>query len=366
MFCFLRALRLGRLAGFLGALSFAFAGAMSAQVSHFGLVAGMSWVPLVLLAILRLCQDSPARGARFRWIAVLAVSSGLVILAGEPRAVDDALVIVLGYAAWMIARLGRDWFRAAVSVAAGLALGACLGAVQWLPGLAAVSTSQRAGGSTALFDSGSLPVRWLLLTLVPDLLGGSGSLRQPAFFAGYNLTEVTSYVGILPLVAAFALLGRLRPGRRGGGGRGSEGRGSGGRAGRGLSRWPEWIVWHVIGLAGALLALGGNTPLGACSTGCPCSAASGCRAATFSCSTWLSPYCSPTGPTSRRRRPGRVGDWSALPAAGPGRRRSSARSRRWRWRPSRCSASRGARSCCTGLGSGSAAPPASPGSCGHR
>jgi len=250
MFCFLRALRLGRLAGFLGALSFAFAGAMSAQVSHFGLVAGMSWVPLVLLAILRLCQDSPARGTRFRWIAVLAVSAGLVILAGEPRAVDDALVIVLGYAAWMIARLGRDWFRAAVSVAAGLALGACLGAVQWLPGLAAVSTSQRAAGSAALFDSGSLPVRWLLLTLVPDLLGGSGSLRQPAFFAGYNLTEVTSYVGILPLVAAFALLGRLRPGREGG-------------AGRGLSRWPEWVVWHLIGLAGAALALGGNTPLGA-------------------------------------------------------------------------------------------------------
>ncbi|HEY3952170.1 MAG TPA: hypothetical protein VGM53_02250, partial [Streptosporangiaceae bacterium] len=103
------------------------------------------------------------------------------------------------------------------------------------------------------------PVRWLLLTLVPDLLGGSGSLRQPAFFSGYNLTEVTSYVGILPLVAAFALLGRLRPGRRGSGGSGS----SGDRAGRGLSRWPEWIVWHIIGLAGAVLALGGNTPLGA-------------------------------------------------------------------------------------------------------
>lgn len=257
MFCFLRALRLGRLASFLGALSFAFAGAMSAQVSHFGLVAGMSWVPVALLAVLRLCQEPDAQAAQasrswLRWTAVLAVSAGLVILAGEPRAVDNALVIVLVYATWMVARLGRRWFRPAGSVVAGLVLGACLGAVQWLPGLAAVSTSQRAAGSMALYDSGSLPVRWLLLTLVPDLLGGSGSLGQPAFFAGYNLTEVTSYVGILPLVAAFALLGRLWP-RRGGAG----------VSWRRVSRWPEWLVWHVIGLAGAVLALGGNAPIGA-------------------------------------------------------------------------------------------------------
>ena len=92
----------------------------------------------------------------------------------------------------------------------------------------------------ALYSSGSLPVRWVLLTLVPDLLGGSGSLGQPSFFGFYNLTEVTSYVGILPLVAAFALLGRLRWRRRP----------------------PEWLVWHVMALAGVVLALGGNTPLG--------------------------------------------------------------------------------------------------------
>jgi hypothetical protein len=51
---------------------------------------------------------------------------------------------------------------------------------------------------------------------------------------------VTSYVGILPLVAAFALLARfrLRP------------------------RPPEWIVWHIMALAGVVLALGGNTPAG--------------------------------------------------------------------------------------------------------
>jgi hypothetical protein len=244
MFCFLRALRLASLASFLGAFTFAFAGGMSAQVTHFGLVAGLSWVPLVLLSILRLSHDR-ALASRLRWAAVLAIALGLVILAGEPRAIDDAVVIVAIYAAWQLARLGRRAGPAVVSVVAGVALGVALGAVQWLPGLAAISSSQRGADSMALYSSGSLPVRWVLLTLVPDLLGGSGSLGQPSFFGFYNLTEVTSYVGILPLVAAFALLGRLRW-----------------RTFSWRRQAPDWLVWHIMALAGVALALGGNTPLG--------------------------------------------------------------------------------------------------------
>jgi hypothetical protein len=239
MFAFLRALRLACVPSLLGALSFAFAGAMSAQVAHFGLVAGMSWVPVQLLCVLRLSQPR-TMPSRLAWTGILAGAFGLTILAGEPRAIDDAGLIVLLYAAWQIARLGRRFGPAAVSVASGLAVGACLGAVQWLPGLAVVGSSQRGLSSVALFNSGSLPHRWLLLMLVPDLLGGSGSFGQPAFLANYNLAEVTGYVGILPLVAATALLGRvrLRP------------------------RPPEWLVWHIMALAGIVLALGGNTPVG--------------------------------------------------------------------------------------------------------
>ena len=239
MFAFLRGLRLACVPSLLGALSFAFAGAMSAQVAHFGLVAGMSWVPVQLLCVLRLSQPR-TWPSRLAWTGILAGVFGLTILAGEPRAIDDAGLIVLLYAAWQIVRLGRRFGPAAFSVASGLALGACLGAVQWLPGLAVVGSSQRGVSSVALFNSGSLPHRWLLLMLVPDLLGGSGSFGQPAFLANYNLAEVTGYVGMLPLVAATALLGRvrLRP------------------------RPPEWLVWHVMALAGIVLALGGNSPVG--------------------------------------------------------------------------------------------------------
>jgi hypothetical protein len=239
MFFFLRALRLAAGPAVLGAISFAFAGAMSAQVSHYGLVAGMSWVPLELLGVLRLSQ-SRSVASRLGWIAVLGGAIGLTILAGEPRAIDDACVVVGIYAAWRVARRRRRGGPAALSVAAAAGLGAALGAVQWLPGLAAVSTSQRGAASAYLFNSGSLPVRWLLLILVPDVMGGSGSLGQPGFFTHYNLTEVTGYVGILPLIAAVVLLGRfrLRP------------------------RLPEWAVWHGLALVGIVLALGGNTPLG--------------------------------------------------------------------------------------------------------
>ena len=239
LFCFLRALRLASLPSLLGALSFAFAGAMSAQVPHFGLVAGLSWIPVQLLAVLRLSETRDL-ASRLRWTAVLGTAFGLTILAGEPRAIADAGVIVTLYAVWRIARLGRRGGLAASSVAAGLLLAALLGAVQWLPGLAVIGTSQRAVSTAALFNSGSLPHRWLLLMLVPDLLGGSGSFGQPSFLASYNLTEVTGYVGILPLVAATAMLGRLRL----------------------RPRLPEWAVWHVMTLVGFILALGGNTPVG--------------------------------------------------------------------------------------------------------
>jgi hypothetical protein len=270
MFALLRALRLGSLAGLVGAASFVLGGAMAAQVAHFGLVAGMSWVPLALLAVLRLSRARPPQARILRaspwrwrptwteglsWTGVLAVSVALMIVAGEPRAIIDGAVIVGIYAVWQVARLGRRALPAAAAISGGALLGVCLAAVQWLPGLAAISTSQRGNGSMVLFSSGSLPDRWLLLTLVPDLLGGSGSLTQPGFFAGYNLTEVTGYVGVLPLVAAFAMLARIR--RDGGSGPGVHG-----AAGR---RWrpPEWLIWHVLSATGIVLALGGNSPLAA-------------------------------------------------------------------------------------------------------
>jgi hypothetical protein len=239
LFLFVRASGLRPLAGLLGAASFAFAGSMASQLVHFGVVAGMSWVPLMLVSLLQLSRR-PTGHARLGWIALLGASGGMCVLAGEPRAIDEAVIIAALYVVWRTIRIGRAAIGFLVSASVGLGLSVLLGAVQWLPGLSVVATSQRAGGGYSLFSSGSLPGQWLLLFGVPDLVGGSGSFGQPSFFAHYNLAEVTGYVGMLPIVAAVALVATLR--------------------------WrrpvPEWLGWIGIALVGVILALGGGTPLG--------------------------------------------------------------------------------------------------------
>lgn len=240
LYWFLRRLELRPLGSLLGAASFCFAGAFELHLVHFGLVAGTSWIPFLLVAIHGLSGPPGRRGAWWGWTALLGVAGGMCILAGEPRAIDTTAIVVVLYGCWRLARQRARVGALAAGVLAGGVLTALIGAAQWLPGTLEVSHSQRAAHAYQLFASGSTPVRWLLTLLVPSLLGGSGSFGTSSWFTQYNLPEVVGYIGVLPVAAALAMLGRLR---RGGG-------------------VPEWLVWHGMALVGILLALGGFTPLG--------------------------------------------------------------------------------------------------------
>lgn len=240
LYLWCRSRRLHPVAAGLSAVSFAFAGAMAPQLVHLGLVIGMSWVPWLLLAFDGLVAASTGR-SRLRWAAGLAVLAALIVLSGEPRAVTDAVVIALPYGGWRLVQAGRRrWAGVLWPVLLAVVLAMLLAAVQLLPGLEFLAHSQRSAQTFALFASGSLPAPWLLLLVVPELLGGSGSFGTP-FFAPYLLTEVSGYVGLLPLSAGLIFLLRLvrrRPG------------------------WQDWGVWVVLAVLGCLLAVGGNSPLG--------------------------------------------------------------------------------------------------------
>jgi hypothetical protein len=182
--------------------------------------------------------------------------------------------------------------------------GVALGTAQWLPGLLFLSQSQRSSASYSYFTSGSLDNRLLTLVASPFVLGTNQGWPGP-YSGSYNFPEVTSYVGILALIAGCTLL---------------------------LKRWrtrPEarqWWVWYVILVIGLLSALGTETPFAHLMYLIP--GVSSERLLNRTCSWPGGPTsCWPTGPQGQGAHPSR-GRFASGGGPGDG-------PRRWPlWRPS--------------------------------
>ena len=255
LYVFLRRSRLSVGAAFLGSLSFSVGGFMSAQLGHIDLVQGASLVPWMLIALHAMAHPGARRiatasggsgappGAVQRpavWTAVLlGACISLLILTGSPEALIDDSILVAIYGAWLAwrHRAGRILVQMAIAAAAALVVAS----IQWLPGLVFASQSQRSGSSYAFFVTGSLPPKLTALTAMPYLLGSYGRFGLPLYHGQYNLAEVSSYIGILPVCAALAMLTRPWRSRRA-----SEGLG----------------VWYLLIGVGLVLSFGGYTPLG--------------------------------------------------------------------------------------------------------
>ncbi len=241
-YVFLRRQPIGPTGAFIGSATFAFTGFMSGQSVHFGLVLGMSLLPILLIAvdeIARRLVDRPV-GDLLAPALLLSAAGALVVLAGEPRAIsNDAIVVGIYALAWCWRDPSRA-IRLLMVLAAAGCLALALSALQWLPGLQFLRASQRGAGGYVLYSLGSVAPSWSVFFLLPYLLGGYGNFGLATFSGPLNLPELSFGVGILPLVAFISLLPEaLR-------------RGSASRLG----------VWYVLALTGVILALGTNTPFG--------------------------------------------------------------------------------------------------------
>ncbi|MBF6556651.1 MAG: hypothetical protein IVW52_10855 [Acidimicrobiales bacterium] len=256
MYAFLRRQAISSTAATFGAAAFAFSGYMTAQLVHIDLIAAAAWLPWMLVAVHAVTDGRPDRsptaipGLRRRptrfWIGLLALAVGMSILTGGTEAIIDSGILAAVFLIGRLVTMGyiqRSRLTALATAVGALAVGAApgvaLGAAQLVPGLAFQSQSQRAATTYTFFSTGSLPARLLTLVAAPFLLGtGRG---QPGYAGPYNFQEVTSFVGVLALIAACSLVvrrWRRRPEAR------------------------HWWVWYVVLALGALSALGAQTPFG--------------------------------------------------------------------------------------------------------
>jgi hypothetical protein len=239
MVALLRALGRSWSAAALGATVFTYGGFMVAQNVHIDLVQAGAWLPWAFLAVDRLAHRPDGRSAT-PWVAVLATAVGLMCLTGTVEPILDGAVVLVVYTGWLVWRTPARRTVILLGVVAGVAIGLAVGAAQLLPGAAFQAESQRALHTYAYFTSGSMNKSLTILGLDPLLLGVDHGFPI-TYFGTYNLPEVSSYIGILPVMALFGLLGRRN---------------------RRSSEAPTWWIWYVVLGIGLVLTWGDFTPVG--------------------------------------------------------------------------------------------------------
>ncbi len=238
-----RVIGTGRLGAFLAGITFQFSGFMVVSVVHPMIIAGASWLPL-LLAMIE-CTVSRRRfwkrgRAMLPWALLGALALGLQILAGHAEITYFVLIVIAAFAAWRLAyRMATHptslWRSEVLSPALGVVLivglGLALGAAQLVPLYEVAESSFRQGAVTLEEVLGwAYPKRRLITFLIPNFFGNPTHTTIRDVFTGHllqatenahgaaissfdwgikNYVEGGVYLGILPLL--LALVAVFRP-----------------------------------------------------------------------------------------------------------------------------------------------------------
>ncbi len=254
MYVFGRVLGLRRLAALIAGITYAFSAFFVVSVVFTMMIAAAAWLPLLLAIIEWIVQREESRwdggegvpallSEPIPFVALGAGVLGVQLLAGHVEISAYVLLIMAFYAAlrlavlWWRVRRWRTVLRLGGWLAAMVALGIGLGAVQFIP-LLEVSARNFRSGSASYRDviGWAYPYRRLVAFLVPDFFGNPAVHRVWDVFTGQtvplglnaygqpnpngpfstnwgikNYVEGGSYLGLLPLLlAAIAILTQLR------------------------------------------------------------------------------------------------------------------------------------------------------------
>lgn len=223
--------------------AFALTNYLVARLFTFPIITAAAWLPWLAWAALGVLATGKRRQAA--WLALFAA---MQLLAGHAQTTWYSLTLVGVLALWWTAaalRQPRERGAALVrliGVGAALALGAGIAALQLAPTAELLAQSQRGGGVDAAFamNYSYAPARALnWLSPFPFGTPADGSyFTQGAYF------EDAVYIGVIPLIGAFAALSAWARRRTGGE--------------PVYKSVPFWLIIVIVGFA---FALGAHTPI---------------------------------------------------------------------------------------------------------
>ena len=258
-----RVMKAGPMGALVSGIVFQFSGFMVVSVVHPMIIAGASWLPLLLALIectVRRRRFWMRERAMLPWALLGAMALGLQILAGHLEITYFVLLVLAAFAGWRLLHglltAPRTAWRAdvlspAVGVVLMVGLGLVLGGVQLLPFYEVASDSFRQGAVTLQEVLGwAYPKRRVITFLIPNFFGNPTHRAFTDLFSGEliragvntygqavdvfdwglkNYVEGGAYVGILPLFLACLAVFGFRGTRR--------------TATPTISRRPAWIRW---------------------------------------------------------------------------------------------------------------------------
>ena len=208
MAAFVRTLGLGRAAATVAGLVYAWSGFAVGHAVHVNMVAGLPFLPLILLFLERAAHGEPLRN-----VTLAALCFGLQCLGGHPQVALMSAALGVGYALlrlWPPRMTVPDLARPAGLIAVFVGIGAGISAVYYLPmaELARQSVRPEGGLSHGQAVAYSLPLPHLLTVISPFFFFDASS---GAYQGAWNPAEMALYAGLPTLMlAAVALLSRPR------------------------------------------------------------------------------------------------------------------------------------------------------------
>lgn len=214
---YLRLLKLPLFAAILGALAYMLSGYVIGRVQFLSMVSAIAWLPLLFYLVERLVRPGEGRAQRSILCLSLGVVVSLQLLSGHVQIWYYSLWFSGLYAIFRVGQISIEKQRregrlsasrylapSLAYLAAGLALGLALSAVQLLPTWELAGSSTRANRIAEIIAMSNPLWPWHLVSLaLPDFFGNPASGN---YWAPGNYWDNTAYLGLLPLLMAVLAL----------------------------------------------------------------------------------------------------------------------------------------------------------------
>ncbi|MFM2431712.1 MAG: hypothetical protein RLZZ511_2925 [Cyanobacteriota bacterium] len=200
-YCYTYTVTTSILAAIVAGVVYSMSGFIMSHLGHTTIIHAVAWTPLFVCALERL-----RRGFSPFWWIVGAGALACCFLAGHPQEFFYTAGLGFFYALCLggTARSGRWRYYAVVAALMAIGLGLC--GIQILPTAELGKLSQRSAMTFGDFISFSFPKKQTLQLFFPFLFGSGYEppyqLYVTPYWGKWSLTEITGYVGLLPISLA--------------------------------------------------------------------------------------------------------------------------------------------------------------------